>query len=57
MLNPVLLLARFAPLLGRAELSREERTLFLRASATAEELQRLLAVVTNFARGVVGRPH
>jgi hypothetical protein len=53
----VLLLARFAPLLGRAELSREERTLFLRASATTEELQRLLAVVTNFARGVVGRPH
>ena len=57
MLNPVLLLARFAPLLGRAELSREERTLFLRTSATTEELQRLLAVVTNFARGVVGRPH
>jgi hypothetical protein len=56
MLNPVLLLARFAPLLGRAELSREERTLFLRASATTEELQRLLAVVTNLARGVVGRP-
>ena len=56
MLNPVLLLAGFAPLLDRAELSREERTLSLRASTTAEELQRLLAVVTNFARGMVGRP-
>jgi hypothetical protein len=56
MLNPVLLLGGFAPLIGRAELSREERTLFLRASVTTEELQRLLAVVTNFARGVVGRP-
>ncbi len=57
MLNPVLLLAGFAPLVDRAELSREERTLFLRASTTAEELQRLLAVATNAARGIVGRPH
>jgi hypothetical protein len=57
MLNPMLLLAGFAPLLDRAELSREEQTLFLRASITAEELQRLLAVATNVARGLVGRPH
>jgi hypothetical protein len=57
MLNPVLLLSGFAPLVDRAELSREERTLFLRASTTAEELQRLLAVATNAARGIVGRPH
>jgi hypothetical protein len=56
MLSPVLLLAGFAPLLDRAELSREERTLFLRARMTAEELQRLLALATNLARGVVGRP-
>jgi hypothetical protein len=56
MLNPVLLLGGFAPLVDRAELSREEKTLFLRASTTAEELQRLLAVVTNLARGVVGHP-
>lgn len=57
MLNPMLLLAGFAPLLDRAELSREEQTLFLRASTTAEELQRLLAVATNLARSLVGRPH
>ena len=56
MLNPMLLLAGFAPLLDRAELSREEQTLFLRASTTAEELQRLLAVATNLARSLVGRP-
>ena len=57
MLNPMLLLAGFAPLLDRAELSREEQTLFLRASITGEELQRLLAVATNVARSLVGRPH
>ena len=57
MLNPVLLLAGFVPLVDRAELSREERILFVRASTTAEELQRLLAVATNLARGLVGRPH
>ena len=56
MLNPVLLLAGFAPLVDRAELSREEKTLFLRASTTPQELQRLLAVTTNLARSVVGRP-
>jgi len=54
MLNPVLLLAGFAPLVDRAELSREEKTVFLRASTTAEELQRLLAVVTNLARSAIG---
>ena len=57
MLNPVLLLAGFVPLVDRAELSREERILFVRASTTAEELQRLLAVATNTARSIVGRPH
>jgi len=57
MLNPVLFLAGFAPLVDRAELSREERILFVRASTTAEELQRLLAVATNAARAIVGRPH
>ncbi len=57
MLNPMLLLAGFAPLLDRAELSREAQTLFLRANITAEELQRLLAVATNVARSLVGRPH
>jgi hypothetical protein len=57
MLNPMLLLAGFAPLLDRAELSREEQTLFLRASITGQELQRLLAVATNVARSLVGRPH
>ena len=57
MLSPVLLLAGFAALVDRAELSREEKTVFLRASTTAEEMQRLLAVVTNLARGVVGHPH
>jgi hypothetical protein len=56
MLNPVLLLAGFSPLVDRAELSREDKTLFVRASTTAEELQRLLAVATNLARSVVGRP-
>jgi len=53
----VLFLAGFAPLVDRAELSREERILFVRASTTAEELQRLLAVATNAARAIVGRPH
>jgi hypothetical protein len=57
MLSPVLLLTGFSPLVDRAELSREEKTVSLRASTTAEELQRLLAVVTNLARGVVGHPH
>jgi hypothetical protein len=56
MLSPVLLLAGFAPLVDRAELSRDDKTVFLRASTTEEELQRLLAVVTNLARGVVGHP-
>ena len=57
MLNPFFLLGGFAALVDRAELSREEKALFLRASTTAEELQRLLAVVTNLARSVVGHPH
>jgi hypothetical protein len=57
LLNPVLLVAGFAPLLDRAEESREERTLFVRASTTAEELQRLLTLVTNLARSAIGRPH
>ena len=56
MMNPMVLLSGFSPLIDRAELSREESTLFLRASTTAAELQRLLAVATNVARGLVGRP-
>jgi len=56
MSNPVLLLAGFSSLVDRAELSREEGTVFLRASTSAEELQRLLAVATNLARGLIGRP-
>jgi hypothetical protein len=56
MMNPMVLLSGFSPLIDRAQLSRDEGTLFLRASTTAEELQRLLAVATNLARSVVGRP-
>jgi hypothetical protein len=56
MLNPMLLVAGFAPLLERAEVSREERTLFVRASTTPEELQRLLTLATNLARSAMGRP-
>jgi hypothetical protein len=56
LLNPVLLLAGFAPLIDRAELSLEDRTLFLRADTTPEEMQALLGLVTNLARSVVGRP-
>jgi len=56
LVNPVLLVAGFGPLLDRAELSREQRILFVRASATAEEMQRLLALVTNLARSALAQP-
>jgi hypothetical protein len=56
LMNPALLLTGFGPMVDRAELSLEDRTLFLRVNTTAEELQRLLAMVTNLARSVVGRP-
>jgi hypothetical protein len=56
LMNPALLLTGFGPMVDRAELSLEDRTLFIRVNTTAEEQQRLLAMVTNLARSVVGRP-
>ena len=56
LVNPVVLLAGFAPLLDRFELVREENSVSLRTEATAQEMQRLLALTTNLARTVIGRP-
>lgn len=56
LVNPVVLLAGFAPLLDRFELEREESSVFLRTGATPQEMQRLLTLTTNLARTVVGRP-
>jgi hypothetical protein len=56
LINPVVLLAGFAPLLDRFELTREETTVSLRTEATAQEMQRLLALTANLAKTVVGRP-
>jgi len=56
LVNPVVLLAGFAPLLDRFELEREGSSVYLRTDATAQEMQRLLALTTNLARTVVGRP-
>ncbi len=56
LVNPVVLLAGFAPLLDRFELVREESSVFLRTEASAQEMQRLLAMITNLARTAMGRP-
>jgi hypothetical protein len=48
--NPLLVLSGFTPLLGRAEIARDERTLTVHIGATADELQRLLNMAANLTR-------
>ncbi len=47
--NPLVLLAGMDPLVSRAELQRDERTIVLRTTATSEEIWRLLRMIANFA--------
>jgi hypothetical protein len=48
--NPLVLLAGLNPIVSRAELRREDRTIVLRTTATSEETRRLLQMIVNFAR-------
>jgi len=45
--NPAVLLAGLGPILGRVELRREDDTVFIRTTATHEELMRTLNTITT----------
>jgi hypothetical protein len=51
--NPVVLLGGFSPLIRRTEMSRDGSTVDLRVDATVDEIQRLLNLVANLARGAL----
>ncbi len=48
--NPLLVLSGFGPLISRAEITREERSLTVHMGVTADELQRLLSMAANLTR-------
>jgi hypothetical protein len=54
--NPIVLISGFSPLVRRAEISREDSTLELRADATVDEIQRLLNLVVNLTRSALAVP-
>jgi hypothetical protein len=54
--NPVVILSGFSSLIGRAETSREDNTLHLRAETSTEELQRLLNLIANLTRTALSQP-
>jgi hypothetical protein len=45
--NPAVLLSGVGPIVGRIELRREDETVFIRTTATREELLRILNTVTT----------
>jgi hypothetical protein len=50
LVNPLVLVSGFSPLIRRAQVSRDGTNLELRVELTVEEMQRLLAVVSNLTR-------
>jgi hypothetical protein len=50
LLNPIVLVSGFSPLIRRAEISRDGANLELRVDLSIEELQRLLNVTVNLTR-------
>jgi hypothetical protein len=50
LVNPLVLVSGFSPLIRRAEVSRDGANLELRIDLTVEEIQRLLNVVSNLTR-------
>ena len=54
--NPIVLLAGFSSLVGRAEISREGNTLQTRIELSTAELQRLLNVIANLTQSVLASP-
>jgi hypothetical protein len=48
--NPLILLAGLTPIVTRAELTRDDRKVNLRTTATPEETRRILQMIGNFAR-------
>jgi hypothetical protein len=50
LLNPIVLVSGFSPLIRRAEISRDGANLELRVELSIEELQRLLNVTVNLTR-------
>jgi len=55
LLNPVVLLGGFSPLLERTRTTREGSSLELRAESSSEELQRLLNFTANLMRAALAR--
>jgi hypothetical protein len=51
--NPIVLLAGFSSLVGRAEISREGSTLQTRIELSTAELQRLLSVIANLTQSML----
>jgi hypothetical protein len=50
LVNPLVLVSGFSPLIRRAQVSRDGTNLELRVELTVEEMQRLLTVVSNLTR-------
>jgi hypothetical protein len=51
--NPIVILAGFSSLVGRAEISREDSTLQTRIELSTAELQRLLSVIANLTQSML----
>jgi hypothetical protein len=51
--NPIVILAGFSSLVGRAEISREDNTLQTRIELSTAELQRLLSVIANLTQSML----
>lgn len=56
LVNPLVLLSGFSPLIRRAELSRDGDTLRLHAETSADEIQRLLYLIVNLTKTGLTRP-
>ena len=54
--NPYVMLTGFGPLVGRAELTRTEKTVRLKLNATDEETLRLLQIVARLTGGHLAAP-
>ncbi len=53
LLNPIVLVSGFAPLVRRAEVSRDGSKLEVRVDATSDEIQRILSLAVNLTRSAL----
>jgi hypothetical protein len=56
LLNPVVLVSGFSPLIRRVEISRDGSNLELQVDATSEEIQRILNLAANLTRSALTKP-